>query len=298
MLYFICEVVGSKIISIQDAKVICAHAPGKCNISVDDLITYCRILGWIQIESDRISLSPALLDFLSDNIALNDELIKITVAQLFKSEIINSTMFFYDSVQCCYAFKNEFLPLSFSTVRNMLIGQGFFVPIRDLNSSKLYISSTYDSLIAEHCRVERRQISLEQLKKQLVDNELAGEKAELFVLDYEKKRIGKPLCDKIKRISEIDVAAGYDIVSFNFDTSQMPDRFIEVKAISNVGFYWSKNEYEIAKLKGKSYYLYLVELNKINNLEYSPEIINNPAEIIINSDKWFIEPQGYHIIKV
>lgn len=78
----------------------------------------------------------------------------------------------------------------------------------------------------------------------------------------------------------------------------MPDRFIEVKAISNVGFYWSKNEYEIAKLKGKSYYLYLVELNKINNLEYSPEIINNPAEIIINSDKWFIEPQGYHIIKV
>lgn len=94
LLYFICEVVGSKIISIQDAKVICAHAPGKCNISVDDLITYCRILGWIQIESDRISLSPALLDFLSDNIALNDELIKITVAQLFKSEIINSTMFF------------------------------------------------------------------------------------------------------------------------------------------------------------------------------------------------------------
>ena len=32
------------------------------------------------------------------------------------------------------------------------------------------------------------------------------------------------------------------------------DRFIGVKAISSYGFYWSKNEYETAKLKGEPYY--------------------------------------------
>ena len=66
-----------------------------------------------------------------------------------------------------------------------------------------------------------------------------------FVLCFEKVRIGHPLCENIKRISEIDVSAGYDIVSFNSSQSQKLDRFIEVKAISNNGFYWSKNEFEI-----------------------------------------------------
>lgn len=32
------------------------------------------------------------------------------------------------------------------------------------------------------------------------------------------------------------------------------DRFIGVKAISSSGFYYSKNEYETAKLKGEPYY--------------------------------------------
>ena len=33
-------------------------------------------------------------------------------------------------------------------------------------------------------------MSLEQLKKRLENNELAGEKAELFVLEYERQRLG------------------------------------------------------------------------------------------------------------
>lgn len=164
-------------------------------------------------------------------------------------------MFYYDSVQFRYAFKNELLPLSLSSVRNVLISQGFLIPLRDTQGTRFYISPTYDALVAKHCKERRKQLSLEQLKKQFERNELAGEKAELFVLEYEKRRLGLPLCEKVRRISEIDVTAGYDIVSFDSPQSREPDRFIEVKAVSSAGFYWSKNEYEIAKLKGDMYYL-------------------------------------------
>lgn len=139
---------------------------------------------------------------------------------------------------------------------------------------------------------------MEALKKQLEGSEIAGEKAELFVLSYEKKRIGKPLCESVQRISEIDVAAGYDIVSFNSAQSQHPDRFIEVKAISESGFYWSKNEYAIAKLKGNQYYLYLVELSRTNEPGYVPEIIQNPAMNVIETDRWIVEPQSYFLRRV
>jgi 16S rRNA (guanine(966)-N(2))-methyltransferase RsmD len=99
----------------------------------------------------------------------------------------------------------------------------------------------------------------------------------------------------LKRISEIDVSAGYDIVSFDSNKSQEPDRFIEVKAISNAGFYWSRNEYEIAKLKGEKYYLYLVELRRVNEPGYTPEMIKDPASNVMGNDGWFVEPESYHI---
>lgn len=101
--------------------------------------------------------------------------------------------------------------------------------------------------------------------------------------------------EKVRRISEIDVAAGYDIVSFDSNQSLEPDRFIEVKAVSNAGFYWSRNEYEIAKLKGDTYYLYLVDLNRIDEQDYSPQMIQNPAVNVMDTDEWFVESQSYYV---
>lgn len=298
LLFFICDVIGHSEITIRDAEVICSHAPGKRQLSVVDLINYCLAFGWINVEADIVSLSPSITAFVNDENALNEELIRSTVEQLFEGGIISSSLFSYDAVQSCYSFKNELLPLSLSAVRNVLISQGFLITERDIQGTKFYIAPTYDSIVAKHCKSKRKQLSIEQLKKQLEDNELAGEKAELFVLSFEKARIGQPLCGKIKRISEIDTSAGYDIVSFNSPESQMPDRFIEVKAVSSSGFYWSKNEYEIAKLKGEMYFLYLVELNRVSEPGYAPEMIQDPAANVMTSDSWFVEAQSYHIKRV
>lgn len=295
LLFFICDVIGNRQISIRDAEILCSHALGRYYLSVEELVTYCQEFGWINVSEDTISVTSSISALLNDKIKLNEELIVSTVKQLFSHNIIEPNMFSYDAVRSCYLFKNELLPLSLSSLRNLLISQGFLTPLRGSLGTRFYISPEYDSLISFQCREKRKQLSLEDLKKQLENNELAGENAELFVLEYEKKRLGRPLCEKIKRISEIDVTAGYDIVSFNSAQSQKLDRFIEVKALSAMGFFWSSNEYKIAKLKGENFYLYLVELDKAVNSEYIPKVIQNPAVKIMEEDSWLVEAQSFFI---
>lgn len=295
LLFFLCDVIGTGQRKISDAAVLCSHAPGKCYLALESLISYCAAFGWIELSDKVISVSPSIAKLLNDKTKLNDALIESTVNQLFKENLLDSKMFCYDSIQFSYSFKNEMLPLSLSGVRNALISQGFFVPLRNVQGTRFYISSSYDALVARYCKEQRKHLSLDKLKRQLRLNELAGEKAELFVLEYEKKRLGVPLSEKVRRISEIDVEAGYDIVSFESLQSQEPDRFIEVKAVSDAGFYWSKNEYEIARLKSNKYYLYLVELTRISQKDYSPLIIQNPAVNVMDADSWFVEAQSFLI---
>lgn len=295
LLYFLCDVIGANQRKISDAAVLCSHAHGKGYLVLENLISYCRAFGWINLSNEIITVSSSIVKLLNNKAKLNGVLIESTLNQLFKENILDSTMFCYDSIQLCYFFKNEMLPLSLSGIRNMLISQGFFVLLRNAQGTRLYVSSLYDVLVAKYCKQQRKQLSLDKLKRQLQLNEMAGEKAELFVLEYEKKRLGKPLSEKVRRISEIDVEAGYDIVSFNSHYSQEPDRFIEVKAVSDVGFYWSKNEYEIARLKVDKYYLYLVELSKIGRKDYSPLVIQNPAKNVMEADSWFVEAQSFLI---
>ena len=140
LLFFICDVIGNGRIRVKDAEIICARSPGKNNLSIGDLIGYCHALGWIQVFEDLVSISPDIAALLNDKEKLNDALIVSTVSQLFKKAIMDANMFYYDSVQCCYAFKNELLPLSLSCVRNVLISQGFLIPSRDTQGTRFYIS--------------------------------------------------------------------------------------------------------------------------------------------------------------
>ena len=152
LLFFICNVIGTGHIRIKDAEIICARSPGKYYLSIGDLVSYCSALGWIQISEDVLSVSHDLVLLLNDEEKLNEALIVSTVNQLFKENIMDASMFYYDSVQCCFAFKNELLPLPLSSLRNVLISQGFLIPLRDTEITRFYISPTYETLIAKHCK--------------------------------------------------------------------------------------------------------------------------------------------------
>ena len=52
------------------------------------------------------------------------------------------------------------------------------------------------------------------------------------------------------------------------------------------------------KLLAADYYLYLVDLSKIDDDNYEPDIIHNPVQHIMENNLWLVEPQSYHIQKV
>ena len=85
--------------------------------------------------------------------------------------------------------------------------------------------------------------------------------AEELVVTFEKERLvmrGEPgLSSLVKRVSEYDVSAGYDVRSFDPNTGEI---FIEVKSSvsSRLRFYWSPNEKEMAKEKAQQYWIYFV----------------------------------------
>ncbi|WP_411677115.1 DUF3883 domain-containing protein [Caproicibacter sp.] len=295
ILYFLQHVIGNQHQTHADIKSICAHVMGNYILNVDALLSFCSIFQLTE-ESEKVYIKSSVIPFLSDEKKLSDFIVSTIIENLFLNGVLNEMQFTFDLLSKKYRFYNEKLDLTWSNIRNVLISFGFFNLERTLYSTKFYISSEYEVLLKPHIIKRKRSMSLEQLKRQLEENEKAGDLAEKYVLLYEQHRINDFEKSKnIKIISAIDVGAGYDIISFNTISSPDYDRFIEVKAVSaGWSFFWSRNEKEIAQLHGDKYYLYLVELSKISET-YEPLIIQNPAKVMFEKNNWYIEPQSYQI---
>lgn len=217
-----------------------------------------------------------------------------------KYDVLTADMFIYDIHRHKVSFRNELLPLSYASIRNVLVSQEFLSVDREQKKTTFWVHPNFESMLAQFCKKSSTTLSLKQLQARLEADAIAGAKAESFVLKYERRRICNPVLQRqIKQISEIDVCAGYDIISYENDKSTFYDRFIEVKAIpQKPSFFWSRNELEIAKLHGEKYFLYLVDLSKIENAEYCPQIISNPVQSIMKSPDWIVEPESYHVQKI
>lgn len=140
-----------------------------------------------------------------------------------------------------------------------------------------------------------RKVSLQELEKRLLREKELGEEAEQFVIEYEKQRLMRYGIKKMPiQISEVDVTAGFDILSYG--QSETEEIYIEVKSVDNKNlFHFSENEIVISKKMGKHYWLYLV-----NRISKDILRINNPYEyfFINDSDEWIMKPDGYMIRKL
>ena len=294
--YFLSDIIGQRRFTYDVITMLCAHAPEKYQVYAPHIVAYSKAFKWLLEENNQYEVAPEFINILNKKDLLNDRLISETVESLFEANVLTPTMFSYELALGRICFKNEMFPLEYSSIRNTLTNQGFFLIERTNQRTNFFVASEYRDCLSTIIKKQKRRITLSQLKNRLERNEEAGEKAEQFVLGYEQRRLPEHLCNKVQIISGIDVTAGYDILSFDTETSTEPDRFIEVKAIGrNNEFFWSKNEYEVALLKGTKYYLYLVKLEFILNKEYSPIIIKNPAYTIMESDNWLVETQSYRI---
>lgn len=151
-------------------------------------------------------------------------------------------------------------------------------------------------------KTPRRAKSAARLAADLARQAEAGAAAEVWVVEYERERLfGHPLKDQIRRVSEDDVSAGYDIVSFASVHSIHHDRFIEVKSHGERKvFHWSRNEIATAVEFGEDYALYLVDRDRCEQAGYSPHMITGPTpEMFALPDSgWRVEATSFEHVAI
>ncbi|MHB8560039.1 MAG: protein NO VEIN domain-containing protein [Thermoplasmataceae archaeon] len=180
-----------------------------------------------------------------------------------------------------------------SGVFEMLIQLGFLTE----NETGFRLDGKY---IKEAIRMRRNIApkSIEELRRDLEENEEIGKIAEQIALDFERNRLRSVGCELeaklVQRISELDVGAGYDIISFDRQNDKLiPDRFIEVKGSrgNNVKFYWTRNEIEKAKVLGQKYWIYFIGgIGTKNGSHFtSPVLIQDPYSIVLKKNSYYTE---------
>lgn len=218
--------------------------------------------------------------------------IKTVYASLIKDYLSN----FEDNSKNIYSFKpNGIYNLSSSYLRNFLIS---------LKIVK-YIGDNYLILDNEILnKFLKTSYSPEQLRAELENKALLGLKAEELVFQMEKEKLSK-INDKLlpNHIALKDIKAGYDILSYEKKDNLINKIYIEVKAVppSNYRFYLSTNELSTAIRYKEFYYLYLLPVDKSNDMKFDYtkilKINNINSNIINNNDDWLIKNNVFEISK-
>ena len=185
-------------------------------------------------------------------------------------------------------------PMKLAPYRNLLVELGGLIR----EGKRLYLPESVRDEIARNQEFSFDGMTPEQLLKRLEEKRNAGEQAELFVMEYEIRRLGENKGKEVQQVSAISVSAGFDIASFESADSEHYDRLIEVKAIGRDGFFLSSNELDVAKRQGQNYYLYLVDLGHADEPGYEPMIIRDPADFFSHCDSWRVTPSSYHITQL
>jgi len=134
---------------------------------------------------------------------------------------------------------------------------------------------------------------------------IQGAEAEIYVLDFEKKRLENlgrfDLAENVKRIGHINTHAGYDIKSFNGLKNDIEyNRFIEVKSscAEIECFYLTANELNKArKLKNKYWIYFLRDFNK-EKITNKMRMIQNPYSKVYKGKKYRKEPVVYFFERI
>lgn len=265
-------------------------------------INFLQCLGIIKKDKDRISLASRNITQKIPLVIYESLFDKLKEERLLHN-FLNEKNLHYDPNSGCVFVKNNQIPLKFSTIRNLLIAFNFFLK-DNLISSQFYIQPDFQDwfykAVVPGIEVSRLTDNpLSRLIKRREHQEAAGKQAELFVLEYEKRqRKSHANAKNIKIISDIDTNAGYDIESYTSDSSLLLDKFIEVKSYTeSPSFYWSSNEMETAKIKSSRYYLYLVNRDVMEDKNYHPIQIEDPARNLFSDSEWIYRDDGYFFEK-
>lgn len=222
-------------------------------------------------------------------------IIKLCLSNMVEDGIFSQESLGFDTDKGHLSIKRSAFPLEYAAIRNFLIVAG---ALEKEHNGEICVTDSYENIFAKDLKSYRQKLTLEELLKQKEEQSQRGLEAEEFVLELERNRL--PLkAYKIKRISDFDVAAGYDIVSYDSNESMKYDRFIEVKCyLGKPHFYWSENECDTARQKGSKYILCLVDYTRIKEPGYTPQYIRNPYDDIFTNENWLVNAASYKIQEI
>jgi hypothetical protein len=267
----------------------------------DGCIPFACEIGLIKVEGERVVLNGAFGEFLMSERYMRGKLLEWAFTKLGEDElfaqIFSPANISYDVVYNMIQIDSGAFGFRFSNLRRLLMSFEFVDRHPDRQIGKLIVNPKYRALFDRFVlpEVRRRKLGLESLEEMLAQRQLRGAEGEEFVLAFEKRRMAShPRVESIQKISDYDVAAGYDIASFSEMDSAEHDRFIEVKSCSvSNRFYWSRNEIDQARIRRSQYYLYLVDPSQLQKNGYEPVMIQNPYENVFLDESWSKEPQTW-----
>lgn len=267
------------------------------NVSIrcDGAVAFLQYLGYVEREEVYVITTEKFSDLPNDRDEIINIFIKDCIETLAEEGIFDSAATSFDPDKGHLSIKRSAFPLAYAAIRNFLTVAG---ALEKETNGEICVSENYEMDFSSQLRIRKDKFTLEQLRQKQEEQNKRGLEAEMFVLKLERDRLPQKAY-KIKRISDFDVSAGYDIVSFSDSNSTVYDRFIEVKCyLGFPHFYWSENEVDVAKRKGDRYLLCLVDYNRITEEGYEPEYIPNPCEVIFNEDKWLVNTASYKVQKI
>ena len=213
--------------------------------------------------------------------------------------IFNSKHLSYDIIYKSLQIDNSAFGFKYSNFKQLLLDFKIIFDHPNSEFNSYILNHQYKNLFDEVIlpEVKKRKMSVEEFRKSMELQQMYGEEAERFVLKYETERLLNK--KQIDWVAEYVVNQGYDIASYNCIEDEIPNRFIEVKSYDGPKpyFYWSRNEYQVAKIKGREYWIYLVNRSKTHDKNYSPEKIQNPFSNILgdHNPEWAEEVDKYKI---
>ena len=295
ILFLVSIMAGKERISRDEIRNRCA-LENSITVNCPGAVAFFEYLRLVDTTSDTVMPLPEL-DTLAakSNGEIIEQLAAMSINRLVEEGIFDKDATGFDAEKGHLTIKRSAFPLAYAAVRNFLTMAG---ALDKEENGEICVAGNFESDWTEQLRNRRKKFTLEQLLKQQEDQSRRGLEAEEFVLGLEKKRLPE-LAHKIKRISDFDVAAGYDIVSYESNETEHYDRFIEVKCyMGSPHFFWSENESDVARIKADKYILCLVDYLRMGEPGYQPEFIRNPYETIFDSDEWLVNASSYRIQKI
>jgi hypothetical protein len=252
-------------------------------------------------EKNIISINENFIAFLNSQKQLSDKFIERLFLALKDDDnfhnIFSSQHISYDIIYHTIQINSSAFGFVYSNFKQLLLDFEVLKIHPSPELRKYIINSRYKKIFDKVIlpEIKKRKVGIDNLKSSLEQKQIYGEEAEKFVLKFEKLRLNNK--KGIDWVAEYSIAEGYDISSFDTEESESNDRFIEVKSYSGVipYFFWSRNEMDVARIKGNQYYLYLVNRDEMNIENYSPIIIKNPFVNVLKNEDWNKQVEAYKI---